>query len=404
MTESASDRSFPSPRPDGARNFRTVCIAITCVFVVHSMLLVTVPVYALQLGASPLQLGVIFSAPYLLPLVLAIPLGGLVTRYGGRLLMTVGAAAMVSGLLFIVLVDGYVGLLSGQLLLGLAQLKMVLAAQSVISGLGSGPVLERYFGWYTTWLSGGQVVGPLVAGALIDFVETTQLAFIGMVAVALLGGLCAFALTGAARQGSHVDRSVTGYRAQAGLLKRNAGVRVSVAVTVTAMFAMSIHGGYLPVYLEDIGVSAVAMGVLLSLRAVASMLIRPFIARVIASLGGREVAMLVSLATLAAGLVFLGFSEDVLLIGLFSLLVGLGSGISQPLSIVILAENVSSEQRPGALGMRLMANRGINFFAPLSFGLVLEMAGFGAAFFAGGLLVAIAGYLLLRFLKDLENA
>ncbi len=388
---------------EGASNFRIVCIAITCAFVVHSMMLVTVPVHALSLGASPWLLGVVFSTPYLLPLLLAIPLGGLITRYGGRLLMTSGALLMMSSLLLIIFFDGFAGLLAGQLLLGLAQLKMVLAAQSVISGLGTGAALERYFGWYTTWISGGQVVGPLVAGALIDLSGDTQSAFLGMVGVALVGGLCAAGLKGSARQGFRVDRRVTGYRAQAGLLRRNSGVRVSVAVTVTAMFAMSIHGSYLPVYLEDLDVTALAVGVLLSLRSIASMLIRPFITMVISSLGGRETALLVSVAALAAGLMFLGFRDEVLLIGLFSVLVGLGSGISQPLSIVILAESVDFQQRPGALGMRLMANRGINFLAPLLFGLALELAGFGVAFLAGGVLIATAGILLFRFRQRPNN-
>jgi len=37
------------------------------------MLLVTVPVYGLELGASPLMLGVILSSQYLLPFLLATP-------------------------------------------------------------------------------------------------------------------------------------------------------------------------------------------------------------------------------------------------------------------------------------------------------------------------------------------
>lgn len=394
----------PVPLSESERNFRVVCIALTCALVVHSMLLVAVPVYALKLGASPLMLGVVFSAPYLLPLLLAIPLGGMVTRYGGRSLMIAGAVMMMAGLLLIVAFRGYGGLLAGQLLIGLGQLQMVLAGQSVISSLGTGPVLERYFGWYTTWLSGGQVVGPLIAGALIDFGETTRPAFFSMAGVALICVFFASRLTGKARRGIRVDLRKTGFRAQSRLLKSSSGAQISVAVTITSIFALSVHGSYLPAYLEDLDVAASTIGVLVSLRAVASMLIRPFIARVIAAVGGRQIAMLVSLAALSTGLVLLGFSEHVLMIGLFSVFVGVGCGVLQPLSIVILAESVTDEQRSGALGMRMMANRGINFLAPLLFGIMLELAGFGASFFTAGVLVAIAGYLLFRFLQRLESS
>src|SRR5690554_3689890 len=58
------------------------------------MLIVAVPVYGLQLGASPLVLGAVLSTQYLLPLLLAIPLGGVVTRYGGRATLIAGGAVV----------------------------------------------------------------------------------------------------------------------------------------------------------------------------------------------------------------------------------------------------------------------------------------------------------------------
>lgn len=394
MKDSKSDAQQPAGE-ESARNFRLACVALTFVFVIYSMLQVTVPVYALSLGASPLMLGVVFSAPFLLPLLFAIPMGGLVTRWGGQRVMVLGGGILVAGILAMIWVPGYAGLLSGQLLFGLAQLQMVLAAQSVISGLASGERLERYFGWYATWLSGGQVVGPLIAGGLIHLTGETDLSFMTMVFFAMLATVSSRGLTGLARERLKVDRSVTGFRAQAALLGRNEGVQVSVGVTAAAMFAMSIHGSYLPVYLDHLEVSASVIGVLVSLRATAAMLIRPFMARVIALVGGRSVALVLSLGLLAGGLALLGFSERAVMIGVFSVFVGVGSGISQPLSMVILAENVEPAQRSGALGMRLMANRAVNFLAPLLFGAILEFGGFGLAFPLTGGIVAVAGLLLL---------
>ncbi|MGM0951645.1 MAG: MFS transporter [Pseudomonadota bacterium] len=375
---------------------------MTCAFVVHSMLLVAIPVYALELGASAFMLGVIFSAPYLLPLLIAIPLGQIVVRYGGRRLMWTGGTMMIAGLLVIVGFPGYGGLLAGQLLIGLAQLQMVLSGQAVVAGLGRGKSLERYFGWYTTWISAGQVVGPLVAGALIDWQGSTLPAFWVMVSITLVGLMSAIGLSGIARQGTAVDRGNTGYLAQVRLLKRNTGVQVSVAVTLTAMFVMGIHGSYLPVYLEDIGIAASVIGVLVSLRSLASMLIRPFMPRLVSTLGNRKMAMMVSLMALAFGLALLGVSESAIVIGLFSVLIGVGSGISQPLSIVVLAESVSDEQRPGALGMRLMANRVVNFLGPLLFGAVLHVAGFTTTFLVAGVLVVVAAFSVSRFPEELQ--
>lgn len=196
-----ADAMPTTPTLEQRQNFRWVCIALTCTFIVHSMLLVTVPVHAVELGASPVLMGLIFSAPYLLPLVLAIPMGGAVTRIGGRAAMASGAALMVVGLALILGVMGYSGLILGQLFFGVAQLLMVLAAQTIISSLGTRPVLEGYFGWYTTWLSGGQILGPLMAGGLIQTAGQVEYAYVAMLVIAVASLITSLSLAGAARRG-----------------------------------------------------------------------------------------------------------------------------------------------------------------------------------------------------------
>lgn len=391
-----------SDETEARRNFYLVCLALTFCFVVYSMLIVAVPVYGLRLGASPLALGAILSSQYLLPLLMAIPLGGVVTRYGGRATLIAGAGFMVAGVLSMHFWYGYAGLVLGQLLVGLAHLQMVLAAQTIISNLGTGPRLERYFGWYSTWLSGGQVVGPIVAGMLLHDKQGTGDVFLAMALFAALGGCAGLWLTGQARERLAVRRQETGFRAQWGLLKTNRGVQLSVLVTVLGMFALGVYGSYLPVYLESLAMSPVVIGVLVSLRAGVSMLIRPFMARLIALVGGRGAAVMLALGTLAMGLTFLGFSGQILVIGLLATLVGVGSGLTQPLSMVLLAESVDREKRSGALGMRLMANRAIHFLAPLIFGLLLELGGFVMAFAASGMTIALTLILVSRAVNSLN--
>ncbi len=360
------------------------------------MLLVTVPVYGLELGASPLMLGVILSSQYLLPFLLAIPLGGAVTRHGGRVTLVIGAFVMVAGLLLMQAVPGYYGLIGGQLLIGLAHLQMVLSAQTIISSLATGPKLEGYFGWYSTWLSGGQVVGPLIAGAWIEWAGSVDKLFLVMAGIALLGALTGFALTGDATRGIRATGKQTGFRAQATLARTNIGVQVSIAITVAGMFTLGVYGSYLPVYLDSLQMSAVMIGVLVSLRAGVSMVIRPFIPRIIHAVGGRGNATTIALGGVAIGLAYLGFATGAPSIALVALLVGFGGGLTQPLSMVVLAESVGAEQRSGALGMRLMVNRAVHFVAPLFFGVLLGVSGFGVAFGVSGLLIALVAISLRR--------
>lgn len=365
-----------------------VCVALTSALLVQTMLLIAIPLYALKLGASPLVIGAIISAPYLLPLVIAIPMGGVITRLGGRKVILIGGAGMSAAPLVILAIPGYSGLVLGQVIVGLSQIMMVLAAQTVISGLGSGKALERYFGWYTTSLSGGQLIGPLLAGWLIDQ-SGMPLTFSVMTVLAIAGVLGALFLTGEARRGYASDRSLAGFRAQGRLLKSNTGVQMSIAVTVAGMFALGAHGGFLPVYLEKLEITATTIGALLSLRALSALAVRPFMSAVITLMGGRSKAVILCVVLLMLGLMFIGVVSNVVVLALLTVLVGIGSGISQPLSMVILAEHVVKEQRPSALGMRLMANRGVQFVAPFMLGALAEYTSFAVAFFIGGAFVML---------------
>lgn len=79
---------------------------------------------------------------------------------------------------------------------------------------------------------------------------------------------------------------------------------------------------------------------------------------------------------------------------------GLGGGLTQPLSMVVLAESVGREQRSGALGMRLMANRAVHFVAPLLFGAILSVGSFGLSFGLSGIFVALIAVFLLRLQRQ----
>lgn len=240
------------------------------------------------------------------------------------------------------------------------------------------------------------MVGPLLAGAWIQWAGGVGNLFLVMAGIALIGGLAGLALTGDATLGISITRKQAGFHAQASLLRRNTGVQVSIAITVAGMFALSIYGSYLPVYLDSLEMSAMMIGVLVSVRSGISMIIRPFIPWIITTVGGRERATVLALCTISVGLACLGFAGNAPVIALLSVLVGLGGGLTQPLSMVVLAESVGREQRSGALGMRLMVNRAVHFVAPLLFGAILSVSGFGLSFGLSGLFIVVVAGILLR--------
>ncbi|AZM97478.1 MFS transporter [Vreelandella venusta] len=390
----------------GAMNkeFACICLSLGTAFVVQTMLLVAVPLAAIELGATPLILGLIVSAPYILPLLLALPFGSLVARLGSPRTLQLGAVAMVIGAGLLVVIPGFQGLIAGQLVIGLAQLLMIISAQTAITYLGQGTALERYFGWYTTYLSIGQMVGPLLAGWIIDHRGGPGAAFYG----AFIASFLTLASLLMSNQRTSVNKQpsisfLTSVDQQWHLLKTSLGVKLSLIISLAAMLALGAHGSYFPVYLESLALSGTAIGLLVSLRAFASMAVRPFTSAIVSLLHGRYATMSLTLIFMALGLMLVGMTGNVYWLCLFSVFVGLGVGLSQPLSMVVIAESVPERQRSHALAVRLMANRAMQFAAPLLLGLVTQLSGFTVAYLVCGALLLLH-WIVFKWLKRQHQA
>src|SRR5690606_34974148 len=116
---------------------------------------------------------------------LAVPVGSLTDRWGARRVAGLGALCFFTGPALVVAFPGMGTLVVAQALMGIGQLGMMLAARTFVGLLAPSDRLEAYYGWYTTALSGGQLVGPLLAGALVD-VAGFHWAFAVTAGVALL--------------------------------------------------------------------------------------------------------------------------------------------------------------------------------------------------------------------------
>lgn len=120
------------------RNFRLTCLIMLCAFTVHSMLLVAVPIYSEKLGLSSLQIGLVIGIPYALPLLIAIPASSLISKFGGRASLCFGGTCFLFAVVLMAKFFSLWGLVAAQVIVGLAHMCMILAAQTIISGLGEG--------------------------------------------------------------------------------------------------------------------------------------------------------------------------------------------------------------------------------------------------------------------------
>jgi MFS family permease len=386
----------PGPRVNARRDLNLVSAASAAAIVGWSMIALLLPLLALRFGVGAGGIGLLVAAAAVLPLLLAVPIGTAVDRWGARRIMALSFAGTAVVMLPMVAQPSLTWLVVAYVVGSALQNGFIIGAQALIAALGAeGRSREVAYGWWTTAMAAGQVVGPIAAGLLLDRLGVRP-AFVGVFASLALA--VAFMLAVRTRGRSETFVPPFRWRAATALL-RDRTVGIAVLTSTAAVWAMTIHATFLPVHLESLAMSAVTIGVLLSLRSAAAVVIRPVMPQVIALLGGRERTVVYTLVALVVGLAGVIVHPSPWLIGLWVVLFGAGHGLSQPISMVMVADRVAARERGAALGVRLMLNRSAQVLAPLAFVWVAGGIGLQALFLAHAVLVAVAAVVLMAWTR-----
>lgn len=373
----------------GAGDFARLSGAMAVGFAGFTMLGPLVPLFASKLGATPVLVGMIVAAGSVLPLMLAVPLGSLVDRFGMRRVYLAGVAGAGLGPLLVVVWPSLLGLALTQVVAGMAQLVVVIAGQAAVAEYGDRGRRERRFGWFTAWLSAGQLIGPLLAGVLIEGVGF-RATFAVSAAIALAMGAISLGIVFPASRERRADPGPTGLAHLRGMWG-NAGIRFAILMTMLAVAGATVFQTFLPLHLTDLGFSAAVVGGVLSLRSVSSIVIRPLIPAIVRGVGGRFPALVAAVTTAGAAIAGLVVSDGIVWIAGMALIIGVGFGLSQPLSMIIVSDRALREELGWALGLRLSSNRLMHLVMPVLFGVAVQGLGFGFTFgIQGGAVVVLS--------------
>ncbi|MFJ9906035.1 MFS transporter [Streptomyces sp. NPDC101152] len=350
---------------------------------------------ALALGADERAVGVIAGVYALLPLFAAVPLGRRTDHGRCAPLLPVGVALIAGGCAL----SGRAGSLGAMAVwsgvMGLGHLCFVIGAQSLVARRSAPHEQDRNFGHFTIGASLGQLVGPIAAGALIggpDMARTSALALV----VAGAGAAVAFTSlwriedrTAIRSRTGHGDRIPVG-----GILKAR-GVPVGMLISLSVLSATDVLTAYLPVVGEHRGIAPSVIGVLLSLRAGATIACRLVLTPLLRLLGRPA---LLTVTCLLGALLCAGIALPAPVWGLGLMLVALGFclGVGQPLSMTTVVQAAPDGARSTALALRLTGNRLGQVAAPAAAGLVAGVAGVAAPFVMLGALLLLSSGVALR--------
>lgn len=352
---------------------------------------------ALALGADESAIGLITGVYALLPLLVAVPLGRRTDHGRCAPLLMAGVALITGGCALSGVVGSLPAMAAWSGVMGLGHLCFVIGAQSIVARRSAPEERDRNFGHFTIGASLGQLVGPIAAGLLVSehdgaMARTSAAALIVSAGVAALACTALWRLEqrrtaedrprtapdGEGREGA-APVSVLG-------ILRTRGVGPGMFISLSVLSTTDILTAYLPVVGEAHGIVPSTIGVLLSLRAAATIACRLVMTPMI-NLLGRTTLLTATCAAAAVLCAAIAVPLPVWALALVLAALGFCLGVGQPLSMTTVVQAAPDGARSTALALRLTGNRLGQVAAPAGAGLAAGVAGAAAPFVLLGVLL-----------------
>jgi MFS family permease len=386
---------------DGRRDWFVRLLVVT--FLNQALLAAVRPMVsyrAVALGAGALELGIVGAGFGFASLLLAIPLGRWTDRWGTFPVLAAGVALNTVSTASLLWIDSIAGLVVSQVLLGVGQLCVALASQTLVGGGRSRLSSDARFGAFTAVISIAQFVTPSGAGLLAgsDFsrhlmgaddaygtsgVFLVSSAF-GLVSLSLVLSLAHWTRRGpaGARAGRPPRRSRSAERAGRIPIRQVLGIEgmpqalVASALVFTSIDVITV---YLPAYGEESGLSIEVVTLLLTARAGGSIAGRVLLIPLIALIGRRWTLILSVLVPAAALATFPLVHSEIVLFALAAV-AGAGLGIGQPVTLAWAVQRTPPAAHGTAVALRIAAMRLSQGAIPPAVGAIAVGAGLGIVF------------------------
>ena len=352
---------------------------------------VLVSLYAIELGASQFIIGVMIAMYSLLPALLALQVGKLADRLGSRTPMLIGSAGVTLGLLLPWAFQSMTALYASAAMIGVSHMVFNVSAQNAVGAVGGAEDRTRNFSNYALIMAVGSFLGPLAGGVSIDYFGHARsylyVAAFPLVPVAVL------ALAGQVGRGRRVKSEEEQAVLSTGILS-NPVLRRTLIASAMAVTAQDLFQFYMPIYGHSVGLSASAIGVVLGMFGIAAFIVRIWLPSLVKR-WGPETVFNTSLFIAAASFVLFPFFDNAITLSAVALVLGLGMGCAQPVTLMLVYGRAPEGRSGEALGMRVTINQFTHIVVPVVFGTLGSVLGIAPVFWINSLIL-VGGGLLQR--------
>jgi len=374
---------------------RTLLALIICQIGLHSCMTgirLAAPLQALRLGHSAFAVGVLLAFFAAAPIVLALRAGRLADRHGYHRPMRIAVALTAGGGLLAVL-STWAGAAQFVMLCGAATLAggganfgMIAIQRTAGRTARDSTERMRVFSWLGLAPAIANLLGPVLAGALIDLSG-----FLAAFSALMLLPLATLWWARQVPSETMPVRDAEAAEATAWDLLLAPGVRRLLLVNWLLSACWDLHTFLLPILGHERGLSASAIGTILGVFALAVTAVRlliPVIAHHMDEARVLSGAMLWTAVVMGA----YPFMRSAWSMGACALLLGLGLGTVQPMIMSTLHHITPSQRHGEAIALRSLAINLSSALMPLVFGVMGAALGAASLFWAVGATVAAGSW------------
>ena len=353
---------------------------------VTSLVRVTTSYRAVELQLSIVWLGLIAATFAIFPILIAVRVGRFIDRGHDAKTLWLGSVIFMLAICGFALWSSPAGLLVCSTVMGMGHI-MMMASQQMLCVRAAGPrSLESTFGNFMVANSIGQGLGPYVVGFVggsSPVPPTQQLFAVGAASAGIALVVALMIRPSRAKPAAVTDDAVVPVRQ----IFRIPGLIEVIMAGVILVSASDVVVVYVPLLGAERHIDVHDIGLLLTVRAAASMTARLFYARMVMAFG-RWPLMVAGCFACAAGYAIIAMPLPLWAMHCAIALMGFSFGLASTLSITILVDMTTEGARGTTNSLRIMSNRAGQFVMPFGAGLVATVAGVGGLFLA--LAVAIA--------------
>ena len=353
--------------------------------------------FADELGASMMEIGLFVVCYSIVPLVFAISMGRFTDKFGARIPIMAGSAGLTVSLLIPFFIPYLYGLYLSQLILGGSQLFSVVALQQTVVMSSTVKDRDQVIMTFSLFASAGMLLGPLIGGYAAENLGY-QYSFLLISVFSFFTFIYAFFIP--AQRNDNKESKGDKVISTKDLIQ-SPGLLKTIFISMLVLVSLDIFYVYFPLLAVSTGLRSSEIGWVLAIQAMFAALVRIFMPTLVQKFGRIHIlSTFMFIGALAYGTIAL--AEHFFVIAIIAAIVGIGLGIGQPLTITLTCI-LAPEGRTGeALGARLAGSRLAQIIIPFMFAAISSATGLGAIFVIQGFILMI-GAGIARGIKVLEK-